>query len=62
MVAGLAATYMELTTPSLAKVSRCDGARFTVWDGSDSPPAHRYLDNPGEVQPLWILDVDGARS
>lgn len=58
--AGLAATYMELTTPSLAKVSRCDGARFTVWDGSDSSRAHRKLSNPGEVQLLWILDVDGA--
>ncbi len=59
-VAGLAATYMELTTPSLAKVSQCDGARFTVWDGSDSTRAHRYLNSPGEVQLLWILDVDGA--
>jgi hypothetical protein len=59
-VAGSAATYMELTTPSQAKVDRCDDARFTVWDGSDSSPAHRYLNNPGEAQLLWILDVDGT--
>lgn len=59
-VAGFAATYMELTTPSLAKVSRCDDARFTLWDGSNSSPAHRYLNRPGEVQLLWILDVGGV--
>lgn len=55
-IAGFAATYMELTTPSLAEVSRCDGARFAVWFGG----GQRYLNNPGEVQLLWIVDIGGA--
>jgi hypothetical protein len=59
-VAGLAATYMELTTPSRARIERCDDARFTVWDGSASSGQYRYLSSPAEVQHLWILDVDGT--
>jgi hypothetical protein len=57
-VAGLDATRMMLRTPSVAKVSRCDGNHFMVSGGPDGE-AQRYLDNPGQDDYLWILDVDG---
>jgi hypothetical protein len=57
-VGGLAATSMKLTTPSLAKIDRCDGSQFRLWTEPGGGP--RYLNNPGEEENLWILDVDGA--
>jgi hypothetical protein len=57
-VDGFRGWQMKLTTPSLAKVNRCDGARFAVW--MEPGGGSRYLNNPGETEDLWILDVDGA--
>lgn len=57
-VDGFAGTRMQLTVPSLAKLSRCDGAQFRLWTEPGGGP--RYLNNPGQDENLCILDVDGA--
>ncbi len=55
---GYAGKYLELSVPSDMDFSECDVAdgenRFFSWDG-------RYHQGPGQVDRLWILDVDGSR-
>jgi hypothetical protein len=57
-VDGFRGKSMHLMTPSPATVSRCDGDRFAVW--TEPGGGQRYLNNPGETEDLWILDVDDA--
>jgi hypothetical protein len=56
-VDGYAGTYMERRVPARTIISDCDGAQFRVYlvPGWGS----RYL-VPGQIQQLWILDVDGV--
>ena len=55
---GYAGKYLELSVPSDIDFSECDvdegQGRFFSWDG-------RYHQGPGQVDRLWILDVDGSR-
>ncbi|HKI28769.1 MAG TPA: hypothetical protein VKB32_05015 [Actinomycetota bacterium] len=56
-VAGFAGTYMERRVPARMVSSDCDSDQFRVyrvpeWGG-------RYLE-PGQLQRLWVLDVDGV--
>jgi hypothetical protein len=57
-VDGFRGKSMNLMTPSPATVSRCDGDRFAVW--TEPGGGQRYLNNPGETEGVWILDVDDA--
>jgi hypothetical protein len=50
--------YVELTTPAPAKLDRCDKAEFRVFTNSTGGP--RYLNNPGEHDLLWLLELDGV--
>lgn len=56
-VDGFAGTYMERRVPARTNLGDCDGAQFRVY----LVPGwgERYL-LPGELQQLWILDVDGV--
>jgi hypothetical protein len=58
---GFAGTYMERKVPARTNLSDCDGGQFRVYlDASrGSPGGSRYL-VPGELQLLWILDVEGV--
>jgi hypothetical protein len=58
-VSGFAGTYMELTVPAQTKLDRCSAGRMQAWaltgDGSD----YVWLNNAGQHDLLWILEVDG---
>jgi hypothetical protein len=61
---GYAGTYLEWSVPSDMDFSKCDAAdgerHFESWTGKGW--AHdRYHQGPGQVDRLWILDMDGAR-
>lgn len=58
-VDGFAGTYMERTVPAGINVADCDGAQFRVWLDS-TRTGERYLGGPGQLDLLWILDVDGV--
>ena len=55
---GFSGTYMERTVPVRTNLGRCDQAQFRVW--LDTGGGERYLGGPGQVDLLWILDVDGV--
>lgn len=61
-VDGFAGTYMERRVP--AQISDCDGAQTLeqqpVYKVYRSPGFGDRLLRPGQLQQLWILDVDGV--
>jgi hypothetical protein len=60
-VDGFAGTYMERRVPARTDLSNCDGGQFRVYldAGRGSSAGERYL-VPGELQHLWILDIEGV--
>jgi hypothetical protein len=54
---GHAGLYLELHVPSDIKLSDCAPGQYNVW--VSAPGGGRYLQEPGQVDRLWILDVDG---
>ncbi len=56
-LAGLDAWYVEVTAPSDIDFADCDGGQYRLW--LDAVGGERYLQGPGEVDRLWIVDVDG---
>ena len=57
-VDGFAGTYMERTVPAGSKTFRCDEGVFRVW--LDTEGGNRWLGGAGQLDLLWILDVDGV--
>lgn len=55
---GFAGTYMERTEPAGTETLRCDEGVFRVW--LDARGGERDLGGPGQLDLLWILDVDGV--
>lgn len=55
---GFAGTYMERTMPARMSLSDCDGVQFRVW--ADALGGVRFLGSPGQVDLLWILDIEGT--
>jgi hypothetical protein len=55
---GIGATYMERKVPADTDPSRCDGGEFRVYTGRDG--GARFIDNPGQLDLLWVLDLDGV--
>jgi hypothetical protein len=55
---GFSGTYMERTMPARTNLGRCDLAQFRAW--LDTGGGERYLGGPGQVDLLWIVDVDGV--
>lgn len=63
-LAGYQGKYLEWSVPSDADFSKCDADGGTHY--FESGTAHggqgdRYHQGPGQVDRLWILDVNGAR-
>jgi len=57
---GFAGTYLERRVPARTDLSDCDGAQFRVYLDEGRGPGgggERYL-VPGELQRLWILDIE----
>jgi hypothetical protein len=57
VVDGYAGTYMERRVPARTDVSGCDGGVFRVYV---SPGFGSRLLKPGQLQRLWILDLEGV--
>ena len=57
-VDGYTGKYLEWSVPDAIDFATCDKedgeARFQSWTG-------RWQQGPGQVDRLWILDIDGAR-
>ena len=60
MVSGLPGTYMDLTVPAQTKLDRCTGGRMQAWALTGDGSSWIWLNNPGQHDLLWILDVDGV--
>ncbi len=52
--------YLELTMPTDVDFDGCEEGYFTLWQGSPGDK-HHFVQDPGLVERLWILDVDGDR-
>ena len=59
-VGGYAGKSITLHVPEDAVFTECDSATFGSWGvpGSDLSP-HRYHQDPGQIDKLWILEVEG---
>jgi hypothetical protein len=59
-VGGFAGTSIILHVPDDAVFADCEGGEFAMFrvDGETGPG--RYSQGPGQVDELWILDVEGA--
>jgi hypothetical protein len=56
---GFAGKHMVLTVPTDIDFADCDGGEFRGW--SDNTGCCRYYQGPGQIEEVWILDVDGDR-
>ena len=53
-VGGYDGLYVELSVPDAIDIDACPGGKFFSWPG-------RWQQGPGQVDMLWILDVEGQR-
>lgn len=53
-VGGYDGLSVELSVPDDIDLDTCPGSQFRLWEG-------RWQEVPGQVDLLWILDVDGQR-
>lgn len=58
-VGGYAGKAITLSVPVDANFDECEGLEFASF-GTDHDDLARYHQGPGQVDELWILDVDGA--
>ena len=58
VMGGLAGTHMELTVPAQAKLDRCSDGRMQAWALTGDGSRQIWLNNPGQHDLLWILEVD----
>jgi hypothetical protein len=56
-LAGHRGVYLELTASERIRPQRCTDRVFEVW--SSGADGHWLLFEPGQVDRLWLLDVDG---
>lgn len=62
-VDGYAGKSIILHVPDDAAFGECDRGTFGSWAPADAPPAdgpYRYHQGPGQIDELWILDVNGT--
>jgi hypothetical protein len=59
VLAGFAGKHMVLTVPTDIDFADCDQGEFRGW--SDNTGCCRYYQGPGQIEEVWILDVDGDR-
>jgi hypothetical protein len=58
-VDGYAGKYVELTVPQHINFTDCDSGQFRSWRTPTG--GLRWQQGPGQVDQLWILDVQGTR-
>jgi hypothetical protein len=51
--------YLEWSVPVDIHFSDCDGSSLRSWTASNG--GDRYQQGPGQVDRLWILDIEGSR-
>lgn len=62
VVDGFKGLQMELSVPAHFDFSKCDDGDFDSWISDlGSWNSRRYHQGPGQVDRLWILDIDGER-
>jgi hypothetical protein len=59
-VGGYAGKSITLTVPDDATFSECDQGYFGSWGTTDEPTPGRYHQGPGQIDEVWILDVNGV--
>jgi hypothetical protein len=59
-LAGFRGRYVRLSVPKNIDFARCDQGYFESWTGLGWS-TDRYEQGPGQVDRLWILDVEGQR-
>jgi hypothetical protein len=58
-VGGHRGLYVELRAPDDLDFATCGQGKFETW--LSDPAGGRYMQQPGQVDRLWILDVNGDR-
>jgi len=58
---GYHGTYLEWTVPSDIDFATCDSSEFESWIAYGTGGTDRYQQAPGQIDRLWILDVEGRR-
>ena len=58
-LAGYTGKEMRLQVPESIDLDRCWNTEFHLWTAR--PTGGRYVQGPGQIDMLWILDVDGTR-
>lgn len=58
-VGGYSGLYAELRAPDDIDFATCGQGKFELW--VSDPGGGRYMQEPGQVDRLWILDVNGDR-
>jgi hypothetical protein len=59
-LAGYRGKYLELSVPTGIEFDDCDEGSFESWT-ANGWSSDRYQQKPGQVDRIWILDVDGQR-
>lgn len=57
---GFSGKYLELSVPTDIHFVDCDDGQFDSWT-ANGWAGGRYQQTPGQVDRIWILDVDGER-
>jgi hypothetical protein len=57
-LAGYTGEQMQLQVPRSIRLDECWNTEFHLW--SARPYGGRYVQGPGQIDKLWILDVDGT--
>ena len=55
-LAGYSGLYMELTTPTQFDYGKCNDDEVNLWEGR--PEGGYWTWMPGQLERLWILNVD----
>jgi hypothetical protein len=58
-VGGYAGKSITLHVPDDAAFSQCDQGYFGSWAVDADPTPSRYHQGPGQIDELWVLDVNG---
>ena len=59
-VGGFTGKSITLHVPEDAEFSECDRGTFGSWTVPEGGEPYRYHQGPGQIDELWILDVDGV--
>jgi len=52
------AWYVEVLVPSVLDFSQCDAGQLVLWESADG--SVRLGSGPGEIDRLWVVDLDSA--